>query len=156
MLFCFHPSTQNELLLCTYLTPVITLFPFSVPPVSSPCSPLHHLPHLMLHLSLSLSLLPLAVPSVMLSLHLSLLSHSFLIKISLYQGILLWWWFKWRGWHKLNITVRPKQILSAMVKFAALAIFQKAFVFFLEPISVPPPIYLIFFTDIHSVYFFNF
>lgn len=67
--------------------------------------------------------------SAMLPRRLSLPSHAlfFLIKSSLYRESLLWRWFKRKGWHKLHITVRPKQIPSAMVKFAALAIFQKAF-----------------------------
>lgn len=98
--------------------------------------------------NLSLSLSPVSVSFVLFLRHHShlILSHSlyfppcslgvylsplmrcfFLIKSSLYRESLLWRWFKRKGWHKLHITVRPKQIPSAMVKFVALAIFQKAF-----------------------------
>lgn len=111
-------STGEELVLCSYLLKSLTL---SLSCVCFLCS--------LSASSFSSHTFSLPLFSAMLPRRLSLPSHAlfFLIKSSLYRESLLWRWFKGKGWHKLHITVRPKQIPSAMVKFAALAFFQKAF-----------------------------
>lgn len=125
-------STGEELVLCSYLLKSLSLsLPLSPVSVSFVLFLRHHS-----HLILSHSLY---FPPRSLGVYLSP-SHAlfFLIKSALYRESLLWRWFKRKAWHKLHIAVRPKQIPSAMVKFAALAIVQKAFYSRANICTAPP------------------